>query len=322
MTFTSTFDLNNEQLGSTIATNNVITLLNSSTLTVGQFTKTRTDANKLATLNFNGGTLKQYGSPGVLLPADSSTFTGVTCNVQTNGAKVDVTGYPNVEIDHALVHDSALGAAADGGLTVIGAGGSDKLIIEGNNTYTGPTVVNNCILQIGNLTSGGGTLGTGAVTLTNTTSLLYLDRTDNYVLPNAIGGLGSLDQEGFGTVTLTLPNTYSGPTTVGSGTLILTGAQSTSGVSVSSGAGFGGGTSVSALNLSNGAILVPSDGTNLATITVTNNNGIINGGNVTVTPGNLGAVAYSLGFHKVLAYTGAHRRRLHTIVALACRWQH
>ena len=294
VTINQTFDLNNEIAGSGQASNNIVSL-NGGTLTVsGGFIKTRTDANKLATINFNGGTLTgNYG--GSLIPANSTTFSGLTCNVQANGAKIDDTG-SWVRIDQPLLHDAAL-ATVDGGLDKIGVG---TLFLTGNNTYTGTTTVEGGTLQVGYATASG-LLGTGAVDLKNG-SILVLNRTDRFTMPNAIGnsvGVGTLQQTGAGsTALLTSPNTYTGATTVTAGTLLLTGTQSTSGVTVSFGAGFGagpGGATVQALSFDDSANLVPTDGTNLTTTTVSTDGGLVNNGTTNIAIGNIGPQAYSVG---------------------------
>jgi autotransporter-associated beta strand protein len=70
-------------------------------------------------------------------------------------------------------------------------------------------------LQIGN---GGttGSLGTGSVT---DNAALNVDLGNAYNVTNAISGTGTLTQAGSGTTTLSSANTYSGDTTISSGTL-------------------------------------------------------------------------------------------------------
>lgn len=111
--------------------------------------------------NFNGGTL-QAG-------ADHASFiTSLTsANVQAGGARIDSNGHV-VTIDQPLLHDSSLGATADGGLTKQGAG---SLTLTGASTYTGPTAVNSGTLLV-NGTLGSIASPTGTVTVTNNGSIL------------------------------------------------------------------------------------------------------------------------------------------------------
>ena len=61
-----------------------------------------------------------------------------------------------------------------------------------------------------------GTLGTGAVT---DSAALIFNETDSNTVANVISGSGTLTQAGSGTTILTGANTYTGTTTIGAGTL-------------------------------------------------------------------------------------------------------
>lgn len=121
------FDVHNVNRASATNTLN----LNGGTMTVGGFTKTRTNA---VTLNFNGGTLKAGVNNASFLPA----LTNLIANVRAGGAKIDDGGF-TVTISQRLIHEAALGATLDGGLTKLGAG---ALTLAGTNTYAGPTAIN------------------------------------------------------------------------------------------------------------------------------------------------------------------------------------
>ena len=104
--------------------------------------------------------------------------------------------------------------SGDGGLAKQGSG-SLTLANTGSNDFTGVVSIAAGTLQVGN---GGtaGNLGSGPVV--NGDRLVF-NRTDDLTVANFIGGTGALEKQTANTLTLTGPNTYSGPTTIAAGTL-------------------------------------------------------------------------------------------------------
>ena len=111
-----------------------------------------------------------------------------------------------------------------GRLAQIGAG---VVILTGNVSYPGLTTVGPGTLQFGN----GGTSGSPntLAAITNNGTIVF-NRSDSVTVSGAItdgtatgSGLGSLVQLGSGTVTLSASNSYTGPTTVSNGTLVVSG---------------------------------------------------------------------------------------------------
>lgn len=116
--------------------------------------------------------------------------------------------------------------------------------LSGTNTYSGGTLIAGGAIVLGdNTTVGGGSI-VGRVIFTNTTTsfdnprTLEFYRPDNFVFTNNIssvvtvsagGNLGTVEQSGSGTVTLTGNNNYGGGTIIDASTTLQVGAGGTSG---------------------------------------------------------------------------------------------
>ena len=94
--------------------------------------------------------------------------------------------------------------------------GDGTLILTGAKTYSGTTAVSKGTLQIGN----GGTAGSISGTVDIATgAVLAINRSDAYTQADVIQGGGSLHQDGTGKLTITGENTFTGGTTISTGTL-------------------------------------------------------------------------------------------------------
>jgi autotransporter-associated beta strand protein len=148
------------------------------------------------------------GGPATSLDGNSG---GSGTTVWSIGGKNTSTIFAGKIKDHAPGQISAV--------TKVGTG---TLILSGNNTYSGATVISAGALEIGDgVTSGTGTLGTASVT---NSSVLIFARPDTVTVGNAVSGSGNLVQAGANVLTLTAINTYSGTTTVSNNGTILIGA--------------------------------------------------------------------------------------------------
>ena len=143
-----------------------------------------------------------------------SALSGVTVNTNAN----------NVSFDGVI--------SGSGSITKAGAG---TLILSGTNTYSGGTTISAGTLSIGsdtNIGSGTNTIGnkgtlllsgngtyTNDWTLSGAGSAIATD--NNNTLSGVLSGNGGLTKTGAGTLTLSGTNTYTGMTTVRSGTLTL-----------------------------------------------------------------------------------------------------
>ncbi len=171
----------------------------------------------------DSGNVAQIGT-GTTVLTGANTYVGTTTisagalQIGDGGASGSLGG-GDVLDNGTLIFDRAdpitVGNAisGSGGLVQSGA----DLTLTGANSYAGTTAVTAGVLEVGD---GGtsGTLGTGAVTLADDTSLAF-SRSDVVTVSNAISGTGQLTQAGPGTVILTGANTYTGMTTIGGGTL-------------------------------------------------------------------------------------------------------
>jgi autotransporter-associated beta strand protein len=154
---------------------------------------------------------------------------GDNVTFDSNGAAwtpVSIAGpvYPssvtvNSDTDYTLTTGANGGIYGMTGLTKTGAG---NLILDVNNNYAGPTLIQSGTIQVG-AGSTRGSLGTGPVT--NNTGLNFA-RTDTITVPNNIAGPAGITNIATGNVTLSGTNTFSGPIYANIGTVTLAGAPS------------------------------------------------------------------------------------------------
>ena len=155
-------------------------------------------------LVFDGGTLQYTG-------ATATSDRAFTINA---GKTATINSANNISFA------GATGTATNGALTKTGAG---TLTLTGTNTYTGATLINTGILQLGNGSTTGALTGTSGITNNGT---LIVNRSNSFTqltdLNNqAITGSGSFTQAGAGTTTLSGTNSYTGDTLVTKGILSL-----------------------------------------------------------------------------------------------------
>lgn len=190
------------------------------------------------------------------------------------------------------------GSGSISGSTALTKQGAGKLTLSTANTFTGATIVNGGTLSIGgdanlgappvsptagSLVLNGGTLaassgftlaanrglalgpasgsGGGTIDVASGQTLAYAG-----VAANNGGGTGSLTKTGNGTLALSGPNAYTGPTTVSSGTLAVSGGSAIpdgSTVSLASGATFevNDGETVAGLSTVAGSTVTAQSGT-------------------------------------------------------------
>jgi autotransporter-associated beta strand protein len=116
------------------------------------------------------------------------------------------------------VNGGIINATTQGGGNIVKSG-SGKLLLAGNNTYTGTTTINAGTIEIG----AAGRLGAGTYSqnITNNGTLVY-SGTNAQTLSGVISGTGNLTQNASSTLTLSnASNSYTGLTTVNAGTLAL-----------------------------------------------------------------------------------------------------
>jgi autotransporter-associated beta strand protein len=153
------------------------------------------------------------GAGSVILtePIEANTLTFNEDGYDLSGSMLTLNGpSPKITANRPVTIFSEIAGSAG-----LAKQGTANLTLAGANTYTGTTTINT-----GRLTVGGGAtsgnLGTGNVV--NHGSLVF-DRSDTITVSGIISGTGSLTQQGLGTVILAGANTYTGATTVSSGTL-------------------------------------------------------------------------------------------------------
>ena len=174
----------------------------------------------VALTEVGGGTLTLTGTN---TSTSALTISAGTVQLGNGGAAGSVAG--NIVDNAALVVNNTgsttLGnLSGTGSFTKLGAG---TVSVIGADTRTpGGVTVTGGVLQIGN----GGTTGSLAGDIAiGTGTQLQFNHSDSITVANNLSGSGSVTKLGANTVTVTGTNTYTGVTTVKSGTLILSGSS-------------------------------------------------------------------------------------------------
>ncbi|MBT1153973.1 autotransporter domain-containing protein [Aminobacter anthyllidis] len=168
-----------------------------------------------------GGTLVLTGTNSY---TGGTTITGGTLQLGNGGVTGTVVG--NVSNNGVLVVNRSGTADVAGVMSGTGSvrqigGGVTRLTAD--NSYVGGTFIDAGELRIG----GGGTTGAIVGNVANNGALSF-DRSDLVTFGGVVSGTGSLEQLGSGTLVLTGANSYAGGTVVSSGTLRI-GAGGTTG---------------------------------------------------------------------------------------------
>ena len=176
------------------------------------------------------GTIGVFKSgTGKWLLTGDNTFTGSTTASQGvlqigNGGITGSLASTSIMINDTLIVDRSNQMSIAG--TISGTGkfikkSAGKLLLTANNTLTGPIIMNQGVLQLGN----GGTTGEVASTSIILNDSLIVDRSNDLSVASIISGPGKLIKKSAGILTLTGANTYTGTTTITAGTLALGGTE-------------------------------------------------------------------------------------------------
>jgi outer membrane autotransporter protein len=302
------------------------------------------------TTTVSAGTL-QAGGTNVFAPNSAFTVaSGATLNLNSFNQSIgSLAGAGNVALGSAVLttgndNTSTIFSgtiSGTGGLTKIGTG---TLVLAGANTFSGGTTVAGGALRLANNQA----LGTGALTTTgsvvdyanavtianqivvnsNTTQLQVTAgiATQAGVI-SELNGPRPLEKIGAGSLVLTAANTYTGPTTVNAGALVVNGSIASSAVTVNSGAILAGTGTVGATTINSGGIFAPgAAGGTPATMTVQGNLAFQSGALylVQVNPSTASSDKVALGGSASLAGTvqavfasGRYASRTYTILSAA-----
>ena len=169
--------------------------------------------------NMSGsGTLTKTGS-GTLTLSGTNTYSGGTS--VSDGTLIGTTeSLQGAIVNNAtVVFDQATTGTYAGvmsGAGVLTKTGSGVVILVGDNTYGGGTILSGGVLQLGNSGTTGWIVGNVAM---SNNAMLAFNRTDDVTFGGNISGDGRLMLMGPGKVTLTGANTFTGGTVIGGGTV-------------------------------------------------------------------------------------------------------
>ncbi len=160
-----------------------------------------------STTNFPIGSLSGDNSQVFMAGSSSAAFTLI----------YDVGARHTDPTDVSLFAGNIVNGSGPAGLLKRGAG---TLILTGENSYTGPTTISNGLVQIGDGFSDMGSIGSGPIT--NHTGLVFARGNGTLTVTAPIAGAGPITNSGMsGTLILLGTNTYTAPTVVTAGKLIV-----------------------------------------------------------------------------------------------------
>ena len=205
----------NINLGGPVSNSNTITFSGANSTTVsgaisgaGAITQNGTGTLTLSATNtYAGDTTISAGSLQITGSGSLGTGASYSGNISNSGSFT-----LNTATDQTLT-----GILSGNGALV--KSNTNTVILSGANTFTGNTTINAGTLRV----NGTGTLGsaTYAGTIANN-GTLFFNTSTNQILSGAISGSGALTQNGSSTLTLNgSASSYTGATTVSSGTLIV-----------------------------------------------------------------------------------------------------
>jgi autotransporter-associated beta strand protein len=217
-------------------------LLTNSSVTISRNVRAQSGNTGVITLGGNSASASTF-SGSIFLGTNSGAGKGVTLTAPTGGTTTfsGVIQDPTSVVGPALVRKS----------------GAGTVVLSGINTYAGGTSIDGGTLSIsqssnlgantGGLTLNAGTLeitsgfSTNRVfTVADATSTFQIDPSQTFTVTSAITGSGGLTKVGTGTMVLSGANSFTGATTVSAGTLTLSDGSgsalgSTSSIKVNSG---------------------------------------------------------------------------------------
>lgn len=195
-------------VGSIVNSGGVVSLVLSSGPTVQILTWTGTDPGNPN--NWDVGTSVNWVTPG-LAPSVYQQFDFVTFNDSATGSKnINVTTAvtPAVfNVSNSAVAYTLSGSGSIGGATGLAKQGTNLLVVDENNTFSGGSTIGSGTIQLGT-GDGNGTLGSGVVV--NNGAMVFDRPGNNQIVSNNISGAGTLTEEGNDVLELAGFNTFTG----------------------------------------------------------------------------------------------------------------
>jgi fibronectin-binding autotransporter adhesin len=275
-----------------------VTINSGSTLQLGNGGATGTVAGAITndgTLAFNRGGLHNFtnniGGTGSLTKDGTNTLVLSGTNTYSGGTTVNsgvlqignstTTGTmgTGAVVNNASIVFNRSNVTSTFSNSISGTGTLTKtngqiVVLTGNNTYSGDTIISAGTLVIG---SGGanGTLGSGNVLMSPGASL-SVNRTGSLTISGAISGDGSFSKSGSSVLALSSNNSYTGTTTINSGTLEIgsggtTGTLGSGNVTNNAALAFNRSDSITVANTISGSGTVAQNGSGTTILTSSSN---------------------------------------------------